>query len=170
MKRGWLWAVLLLSLGVNIGILSTIGVSRLRAGSRLEELRAQGFRPPPFARLADHLRLEGEQRERFLVIQQELFETTRRGRHRLEEVRTLLRREVMADDPDRERIQDLLRESAEVSRALESAMIESVLATREILDPGQQRRYFRVMERLREANRRFGNREEGPPRRPRRDP
>ncbi len=151
MKRGWLWVALVLSLGVNIGVLATVGLSRIRAVDRAPDRAARDQRPPPFERLADHLRLEGPPRQRFIEIQRDLFETTRRHRQRLEEIRTELRHELMAERPDRARVEELQGESARVNAALERAMIESVLASREVLDAEQQQRYFRVMERLRRA-------------------
>lgn len=160
MKRGWLWVALLLSLGVNIGVLATIGVARLRVKERWE--RAHDHRPPPFERLAEHLRLEGEQRQRFIDIHRALFETTQRQRQELEEVRSRLRLEVMGRSPDAARVDQLLAEAAAVNQTLDRAMIESVLATREILDAEQQRRYFRVMERVRQAGRPFEHPSRGP--------
>lgn len=166
MKRSWIWVALLLSIGVNIGILAMIGTSRYRIGPKVEEFRPDG--PPPFARLADHLDLEGQARERFLAIQEELFTTTRRHREDLESLRRALRAEVVSDQPDPERVEELLRQSGEVGRRLDRAMVESVLATREILTPDQQRRYLRLLERLQPGGRRFGPRGHPPSgRRPR---
>ena len=54
MKRGWVWVALLLSIGINIGVLATIGVSRSRAAARWERPREED-RTPPFERVANHL-------------------------------------------------------------------------------------------------------------------
>ena len=154
MKRTWVWIALLLSLGVNIGVLATVGTARYRSQARVDRSRFEG--PPPFARMADHLELEGEAREQFLKIQQELFQTTRQHRDELQELRGELRREATSENPDPARVERLLAESGEVNRDLDRAMVESVLATRRVLTPEQQQRFFRVLDRLRAGGRRFG--------------
>lgn len=157
MKRGWVWVALLLSVGINIGVLATIGTSRMRAKARFERPR-DGDRQPPVERLASHLEVEGEIREQFIEIQQDLFRTTRRHQQALHELRSELRTEVANENPDPHRVEELLNEIGVLHVNLDRAMVESVLATKKILDPGQQRRYFRVLERMREATRRFGDR------------
>jgi len=164
MKRGWVWVALLLSVGVNIGVLATIGVSRARSQARWERSR-DGDRTPPFERLANHLDLEGEERERFMEIQQRLFRTTRQHQEALQELRGELRSEVMSDRPDPARVDGFLAEVGAIHMDLDRALVESVLATREILTPEQQQSYFRVLERMRDA-RRFGSQGGGPPGRP----
>jgi Spy/CpxP family protein refolding chaperone len=154
MKRAWIWVALLLSVGINIGILASLATSRYRHDTRFDRPRPEGS--PPFARVADYLELEGVTRDRFLVIQKELFETTRRQRQELESLRRELRGEAVSEDPDIDRIEQLLNEASEVGRSLDRAMVESVLETRRILSPEQQRRYLRVLERLRMGGRRFG--------------
>lgn len=160
MKRGWMWVALLLSLGVNVGVLATLGVARLRTPSRWQGPYAGG--PPPLARLADRLQVEpGERRERFLEQQRELFETTRRHLQRQRTLRSELRDELAARSPDRARIEALIEELGESYASLERALAQTVLASREILTPEQQERYFALLERLR-AERRSG-RGPGPP-------
>ena len=154
MKRAWIWVALLLSVGINIGILASLATSRYRQEARFDRQPPEG--PPPFARVADQLELEGEARDRFLAIQKDLFETTRRQRQELESLRRELRNETVAEQPDSERIERLLDEASEVGRSLDRAMVDSVLETRQILNPEQQRRYLRVLERLRLGGRRFG--------------
>lgn len=160
MKRSWVWVALLLSIGINVGILATIATARYRGGPRVDRSPAESA--PPFARMADHLDLEGEVRERFLAIQEDLFRTTREQRERLEALRGEMRQEVMADTPDPVRVDQLLAETAQVSRDLDEAMVESVLATRRLLSPEQQQRYFRVLDRLRPGGRRLGHRDRPP--------
>ena len=61
MKPIWLWLALLLSVGVNLGVLATISTHRLR------EPATRDGRPredrPPVGRAADRLGLEGEERD-----------------------------------------------------------------------------------------------------------
>lgn len=151
MKRTWVWIALLLSLGVNIGILATVGTARYRGQVRIDRSRFEG--PPPFARMADHLELEGEAREQFLAIQQELFQTTRQQREKLETLRLELRREATSESPDPDRVDRLLTQVGEVNRYLDRAMVDSVLATRRVLTPEQQQRFFRVVDRVRARGR-----------------
>lgn len=154
MKRAWIWIALLLSLGVNIGVLATVGTARYRSRPRVDRSRFEG--PPPFARMADHLDLEGEARAQFLEIQQVLFQTTRQHRGDLEALRGELRREATSENPDPARVEQLLAESGEVNRDLDRAMVESVLATRGVLTPVQQQRFFTVLDRLQAGGRRPG--------------
>lgn len=168
MKRGWVWVALLLSVGVNIGVLATIGVSRMRSQSRWE--RTQGEpRQPPYERLANHLGLEGEGRDQFMQVQQRLFRITRQNQRTLQGLQGELRREIMGENPDSAKVDELLNRIGDIHRDLARELTESVLATRELLSPEQQRRYFRVLERMKDA-RRFGSREGSPPRRPDRRP
>jgi Spy/CpxP family protein refolding chaperone len=160
MKRSWVWIALLLSVGINVGILATIATARYRGGPRVD--RSPSESAPPFARMADHLGLEGEVKEQFLAIQEDLFRTTRQQRERLEALRGEMRQEIIADIPDPVRVDQLLAETAEVSRDLDAAMVESVLATRRLLSPEQQQRYFRVLDRLRPGGRQFGHRDRPP--------
>lgn len=168
MKRGWVWVALLLSVGVNIGVLATIGVSHLRTKARWERPRERDG-SPPVERLANHLELEGQERDQFLEIQQNLFHTTRQHQEALQKLRTEIRSEVMSDSPDPSNVDRLLADVGAIHMDLDRAMVESVLATRKILTPEQQRRYFHVVERMRDASRRFDSRG-GPPRRPGRRP
>ncbi len=89
MRRNWLFLALLLSVGINCGLLG-MGIlrHRLLAGSAASD-RFDRFdhshraeRPPgrQGARLADRLELAGEERERFLALQRELAETVHAGR------------------------------------------------------------------------------------------
>jgi Spy/CpxP family protein refolding chaperone len=160
MKRSWVWVALLLSLGVNVGVLATIATARYRGGAKVAQSPTESA--PPFSRMADHLGLEGEVRERFLAIQEDLFRTSRQQRERLEALRGEMRREVTANTPDPLRLDQLLAETAEVSRELDEAMVESVLATRRLLSPEQQQRYSRILDRLRPGGRQLGLRDHPP--------
>ena len=111
MKRSWMAIVLLLSVGVNIGVLATLGVSRVRDREPewRESRRPQGPRGVPSAdRLADRLGLEGASREAFLEQHRRFFDTVGRVRSELSETRRTLRQEVALPAPDEERIAALL--------------------------------------------------------------
>lgn len=163
MKRAWVWVALVLSLGVNVGVFATIGLSRMRSKARWEQMRPGG--PPDMARLADHLRLRGSEREQFLDIQQRFFDTARRQRRELETLRAELRAELSASEPDWGEIEELLGRSGQLYQALDRALVESILASREILTAEQQQRYFHILSRVRGGAIRDG-RPDHHPRRP----
>jgi Spy/CpxP family protein refolding chaperone len=169
LKKGWVWVALLLSLGVNIGVLVTIGMSRARPQAPIDHPRQPGDMRPA-ERLARHLQLDGSQRERFMEIQQRLFQTVRGNREELVGLRSELRREVMSEAPDPHEVDRLLLRVGEIHMDLDRAMVESVLATRKLLDPEQQERYFEVLERIQRASEWGGRGDRGRPRRPERRP
>lgn len=148
MRRAWVWIALLVSVGVNLGVLVTLGTIRFRGQSRWERPGEMG--PPPFGRLADRLGLEGETRERFVEIQRTLFETVRRDRQRLDEIRDGLRRELTAEQPELARVERMLEELGDTHTAIDRALVESVVASRELLSPEQHRDYLRLLHRMSE--------------------
>ena len=151
MKRWWLWIALMLSLGVNVGILGMIVVHR--AGQRAKPARqVETPRPgqlPQLNVLADRLRLEGERRDRVLEVQRDFFTEITRRRIELATLRQELRRELVARQPDRARIDRILEQTGDATAALDGAFADNVLASRQILDRRQQRLYFRFLQRLR---------------------
>jgi Spy/CpxP family protein refolding chaperone len=166
MKPIWLWIALLLSVGVNLGVLATIGATRLREPAHWDrEARPEG--PPPIERAADRLGLEGEKREAFIQIQTDFFEGMRESREELERLRQSLRRELMAESPDPATVDRLVVEMGEAYSRLDRAFVDNVLESREVLDPEQEKRYLAFLERLRQHDRSGPRRPEGPPRKPR---
>lgn len=161
MKRWWVVIVLLLSVGVNVGLLAALATRKIAGhGERPADFPGPqeppppgpGFQPEPFhrmTRLADHLGLEGESRRRFLDLQQQLFQETLQRRMHLGETQREVRREMASSQPDAQRIDALLKEAARDYLVLEQALAKNVLATREILNPRQEEEYLRVISRLR---------------------
>ncbi len=151
MRRWWLWVALMLSLGVNVGILGTIAAHRF--GQRPQPARQvdlpRSGQLPPLNTLADRLRLTGERRDRFLEVQREFFTEVTSRRIELATLRQELRRELTARQPDRGRIDRILERTGEATAALDGAFVANVLASRELLDRRQQRLYFRFLQRLR---------------------
>ncbi|HEV2846294.1 MAG TPA: hypothetical protein VG477_15665 [Thermoanaerobaculia bacterium] len=154
MKRWWLVIALLLSVGLNLGIFAAF-LAR-RAGPPPERLRPgreamadRGVNPlPRLPRLADRLGLEGEKRRRFLELQWKLFEESSRLRLQLGEVHREIKREMVQVEPDRQRIESLLQESAKVYLNLERSLTRNILATRELLDDRQEREYLALIGRI----------------------
>jgi hypothetical protein len=152
--------------GLNLGILAAIAARRVHPGPR--DPRDQemanpanlgnnpGSNPlnnpnplPRLPRLADRLGLEGEERRKFLDIQWNLFQETSRLRLRMAEVHRDLKRELTSPEPDRQRVDVLLAESARVYGALEHSLASNVLATRELLGPEREREYLTLVGKLR---------------------
>jgi Spy/CpxP family protein refolding chaperone len=156
-RRWWLIIALLLSVGVNIGILATLATRRMARPERQPpppreepaQRPDQPGGPPRASRLADRLELEGEPRQRFLDIQQQFFEQTVSIRRQMAETQREVRRELMSPEPDRQRIDALLKDSALGFLLLEQALAKNVVATREILNPEQEREFLRFVASLR---------------------
>lgn len=105
-----------------------------------------------FQNLADRLGLAGEPRDRFLVVQHRAFESMRGERQRLVGARAALRRELAAPAPDQARVDAFLKEATAAQSAMEQTLVSSLLESRALLNPEQQRMYMRfVEERLRPA-------------------
>lgn len=165
MRRWGLMIALLLSLGVNLGVLATLAVRGAArhpvaagappggppGGAGRGPLGEAPDRPGParLQRVADELGLEGEARERFVEVQWRLFRSSlelARERFRLEGE---LRRELLAAEPDRERIEALVGSIAETFARRERGAAEAILACRELLDEEQERRYLELVARFR---------------------
>lgn len=164
----WIWAVLallLLSVGLNLGLLLG-GWRRASAPEpfppdarpRLGGPEAPGEGPPAgpgermllegAERIANRLDLEEADRERFLAIQREFVEGMVEARRRQARARLELRRELTAPEPDRERIDLLVTESAEAGARIDRLLAEHVLRSREILDGEAEQRYLHFLARL----------------------
>jgi hypothetical protein len=151
-KRWWLIIALLLSVGLNLGIFAVIAARRAAADRprpERSEMAEPGGNPlPRLPRLADRLGVEGEERRRFLELQWKLFEESSRLRLQLGEVHREIKREMVREEPDRQRIESLLQESAKVYLNLERSLARNILATRELLDDGQERQYLALIGRI----------------------
>jgi len=164
MKPIWLWIALLLSVGVNLGVLATVGTTHLREPARWE--RGAREERPPVARVADRLELEGESRDAFILIQNEFFQGMQESREELEDLRHQLRQESMADSPDQAEVDRLIAEMGLAYARLDRVFVDNVLKSREVLDPAQERDYLKFLERLQQRGRSGHRRPEGPPRSP----
>jgi len=149
MNRGWIVVALLLSLGVNVGLVA-VGLSRRAAVHRALDAEPAG--PPPVERfgrrLADRLDLDADRRERFVEVQRRLVERTAEERQAVQQVRLELRRELLSPEPDRERLEELLGRLSGREAALNRAFVENVLETRELLAGPELEAYLRFLERF----------------------
>ncbi|HTQ79700.1 MAG TPA: periplasmic heavy metal sensor [Thermoanaerobaculia bacterium] len=148
MRRWWLVLVLLLSLGVNAGILATIAVGRLKP---VPQPRAASQGPPErrLAQLADRLGLRGEERERFLDRERRFFADASRERKHLQQVYRQVRRELISARPDPARLDQLLAESSQIYLTIERMVTANVLDTRKLLTPDQESIYLDLIEKMR---------------------
>ncbi len=174
MKRWWLVILLLLSVGLNLGILAAIAAKKAQKPGPREPRPAEAMNPaadplPRLPRLADRLGLEGEERRKFIDIQWNLFQQTARLRLQRGEVHRELKRELTREEPDRQKVNQLLGESARIYGAMERALVDSVLSSRDLLGPGQEEEYLRFVGRLRVPNPDPGLQGQGPQGQPRRD-
>lgn len=146
MRRNWLFLALLLSVGLNCGLLGMgLARHRMQSADRLRDERPPGR---DGALLADRLALEGEARERFMRLQRELAERVHAGRQQIDDARRDLRRELTSPDPDRARVEQLLAGIASEQDALDRALVANVYAARELLDGPAEREYLRFVERF----------------------
>lgn len=195
MSRRWLGILLLLSLGMNLGILGVLGVERVRnpepatvAGGPAElagDATPQEGRRPPVGRpgalgnprrgpsegplagsqpregggpppaiawrlehLADRLGLEGETRDRFVELQHGFFTDTFRRHRRIVRLQERFRRELAAPEPSEETLDELARELSALRAGLDDELARTVLETRKLLGPEQEREYLRFVARI----------------------
>lgn len=176
MKRGGLVLLLLLSLGINIGLvagrwlwgddsgnpdpaseISAAGATQEKDEPIEDTTIEEGSSPtlPPrlergVERMADELGLAGEPRSAFIDLQQQFFRRTVEARRRGEHHQQALRRELIAVEPDARRADELLAEVIRAQGDLEQAFLDNFFATRALLGPDQRRPFLRLMGRLRE--------------------
>ncbi len=168
MKRWWLVIALLLSVGINLGILATLtfqGRSSDTPAAGGEPARAipdgeiaggpgppsNSERLPVIRRMADELGLGGEQRATFIEVQRAFFEQTLGARSRMARLQREIRREVTSENPDRDALDRLLVELSAAHTDLERAFVTNLLDSRKLLDPGQERRFMHFLRRIRQV-------------------
>lgn len=169
--RRWLWIfAFLLSVGLNIGWLGHRLWLQQRGASEAElfteMVEAEGpdaadngpstedssRRPLPrlLERLADDLRLTGEERQVFLRLQQQYFERALSDRRFLGALQQRARREIVRPQPDREVVEALVVQINGVQLQMEQGFVDHLFASRRLLGPREQRRFLLWMGRLRQ--------------------
>jgi Spy/CpxP family protein refolding chaperone len=171
MRRWWLPLALLLSLGVNVGVVAMLALrgeprpgAAPRAPLAAEPLALPGPPTGPegpagreapgrrFEELAAQLGLDADARRRFVQLQSRHFEASREARRRLETARRELAKEFLSGRADRARVEELLRAVQTEQASLDRTLGDLLLEAQEILTPEQQRRFaFFVLQRLRAA-------------------
>lgn len=102
-------------------------------------------------RLADELGLTGETRERFSRLQREFLHSAWALRAQMRNAEAEMRQELFAREPDRARIDEIQGRIDGLRRELDSKLLDTVLASRALLEPAQDVRYLQVVGRLRQA-------------------
>jgi hypothetical protein len=148
--RWWLAVALVLSLGVNVGVLATLAVQRLRAEPAVEAPRAprEAPRPEQLHHLGRRLQLEGQELERFVALHQEFLRRSRESRERLASLRREARRQMAAGEPSMEALEPVLQEMGAAYLELERELAAHVIEARQMLDPEAEERYLRLISRL----------------------
>lgn len=163
--RRWIPVVLLLlSVGLNIGLLAQRGREKRerqeRREARLEarqnpgsaESRAARERPMLkrlLARMVEEVGVQGEQRGKFVAIQESFFDRTLATREKLRQGQRALRDNLSSPQPDRGLAESQAAGIAAAQKEIEAAFIESFFATSAILDPEQRQRYSKLVSELR---------------------
>jgi hypothetical protein len=176
-KRWILVLLLLLSIGLNLGLLLQRGREKKERQERREarqemrgepggETRARPMLERLVGRMVERVGVSGEERERFVAIQENFFNGTVEKRERLRQSNRALRENLSAPQPDRALAETQIAEIAAVQKEIEAAFLDNYFATIAILDPDQRERYSRLMSDLRRfrpwerRGRRDGGREE----------
>jgi Spy/CpxP family protein refolding chaperone len=163
--KGWLIvALLLLSIGLNIGLLAQRGrekrerldrrEARLEARQNPESAESRTARERPLLkrlldRMVDEVGVEGEQRDEFVAIQESFFDRTLATRERLRQSQRALRENLTSPQPDRALAASQAAEIAAAQKEVEAAFIENFFATSAILDQDQRQRYSKLVSELR---------------------
>lgn len=140
MKRWGLTLALVLSLGMNAGILAMLAVHRL-GRTAPEPPQMQGMPQQHLDQLADWLRLEGDERQRFLELQQRFFRGMQENSQEIHGLHDRLRREVTSRRPDRGQVDEIVELLGARFEARERLMVDTVLDSRQLLDRRQQLQY-----------------------------
>jgi hypothetical protein len=146
-RRWWLVIALLLSVGMNLGLLVALALNSPAFTQQQQAVMRPGA-PGRVPQLADKLGLEGETRRRFIERQRRFFAETAEPRARLPEIRKQVRAELIRQKPDEGRIDELLREGSDIFLALERSVVANVLDSRRILGPQAERKYVDLISRL----------------------
>jgi hypothetical protein len=146
-KRWWLVIGLVLSIGMNLGLLVALALSS-PAIAQQQQRTMRPTAPGRLQQLADYLGIEGEVRRRFISRNRQFFQDTAGPRARLPEIRKEVRTELIREHPDPARIDERLREASDIFLQLERSVVANVLDCRRILPPDAGRKYVDLISRL----------------------
>jgi Spy/CpxP family protein refolding chaperone len=125
-SRGLMFYALLLSVLLNLGVVGAAGYRAFTGG---------GAAP---AELADRLRLDAQQRQRWHSLEEGFVRELDAGWKEIASHREKLVREVFSDTPDAARIEAERARIAQIQVQQQQRVIEQFMREREILDAGQR--------------------------------
>jgi Spy/CpxP family protein refolding chaperone len=129
------WKLLLAaSLLINVGVLAAVW----RAGLPVDGAGERAFFGMGHGQVAEHLRLDAAQRNRWRILEAEFIEDLNQSARRIESHRERLVRAILSEQPDFTTIE---RERAEIfalQEAQQRAVIAQLLKERELLRPDQR--------------------------------
>lgn len=127
----WKW-LLAISLSLNIGMISTVAFTRMRAVSDAPAGSARHVSLP------EHLRLTAEQRQLWQRIEQDFLKDIGANWREIRTHREALVRQIFSARPDRAAIDAAQAKIAALQDAQQRRVIDQLLAEREVLDDGQR--------------------------------
>lgn len=163
MRRFWLVFALLLSLGINLGILSAIALNRQRP--------PRPPRPPALGieQMAEALELTGEERRAFVERHRRYWDLREDAREKVAALRREMREGLLGERGDLAALEASIRRAAELNLERELAFARLIVETRASLSGDQRRRYqsfipeIRGVEPARPFRRRDGPMIDSPP-------
>lgn len=114
------------------------------AGLAEETAFADGYGPSQAKRDLSRLRLRAEERKRIAELLEEGAASMSRERERIQELQRTLARVLLGDDPSKERLGKLVRESVEAEYSLRMAALERHLAIRALIGDERWAALFRL--------------------------
>lgn len=148
MKKNLLLIGFVFSLSINLAVFFTITYNWWRG----REVQSQ---ETPFISKGLRERLNPEQLEEIRNLRRTALARAKKLREALKNRRELLIEELNAPEPDREKIDEILRDISRLQFELEKEVIDNLLRVSELLPPKQREKVLNLMlERLREPRRR----------------
>lgn len=159
MRRGW-WLLLVLSLGLNAGLLVSLLAGRSADRDAGPELPTEGFPGPPAGlhglidslshhcvhALGDYLRLDDDQRERMTRLRESLVPSILAEREEVRRLRRAIHRELETAEMLPDSIAVLAGELSCAQARLDSLVLQAMLQEAGLLSLEQRQRYFGAMQ------------------------
>lgn len=147
MKKNLLLIGFVFSLSVNLAALFTVAYNWWSS-------RERKFQQKPFVLRDFDERLTGPQLEELRNLRRQALAKADSLKQALREQRELLIEELSRPEPNRDRIDEILRDIVQMQFELEKEVIDDLLRLSELLPPKQRERVLNIVkERLRESGR-----------------
>lgn len=147
MKKNLILAVLIFSLSLNLAVV-------LMVGYHWRHRRSARFPGGPFPLENLTEKLTPGQLDEIRRLREQSFAEAESLRKDLWQRRELLTEELLKPEPNREEVDEILRDIARMQFELEKKVVEDLLRIGELLPPAQRKRVFNALrERLKETGR-----------------